>query len=71
LFQARNHHASVADEYFYPAQWAPDGKHLLLNRVQYFINGVNSYSEQSANIPDPCAQEITTVTPAGTADRYA
>ena len=58
----------VADEYFYPVQWSKDGSHILLNRVQYFINGVHSYSEQSVNMLDLCNQAITTVTPAGGAD---
>lgn len=61
----------VADEYFYPAQWARDGSHLLLNRVQYFINGVNSHSEQSVNMLDLDTQSITTVADAGTTDQDA
>lgn len=61
----------VADEYFYPVQWSNDGSHILLNRVQYFVNGTHSYSEQSVNMLDLCNQAITTVTAAGTADRDA
>lgn len=56
---------------FFPVQWVHNGSHLLLNRVQYFINGVNSYSEQSVNILDLRTHAITTVTDAGAADQDA
>jgi Tol biopolymer transport system component len=61
----------VADEYFWPVQWSNDGSHILLNRVQYFVNGVHSYAEQSVNMLELCNQKITTVTASGLADRDA